>query len=121
MVRSVLKNVPEVEAKAMNVEVGRIGEPTFVLGEVTDLVHLEQARAQFERAQRNSDWLQAHWGDLLPQALGKFVAVSGQEAFIAETPEEAWAWAARVHPEDNGTLVEYVRPTQGPRIYANRG
>ena len=51
---------------------------------------------------------------------GKFVAVAGQEAFIADTPEEAWAWAAKTHPEDDGALIRHVRVGQGPRIYANR-
>jgi hypothetical protein len=48
-----------------------------------------QDRAQLERFKRNSDWLQSHWADLLPQARGKHLAVAGQEAFIADTPEEA--------------------------------
>jgi hypothetical protein len=46
--------------------------------------------------------------------------VAGQEAFIADTPEEAWAWARTNHPEDNGAFVQYVIPEKGPRIYANR-
>jgi hypothetical protein len=47
--------------------------------------------ARMERARRNSQWLQAHWADLLPRALGKYVAVAGEEAFIADSPEEGWA------------------------------
>jgi hypothetical protein len=39
----------------------------------------------------------------LPRALGKHLAVAGAEAFIADTPQEAWAMARR------------------PKIYANRG
>jgi hypothetical protein len=42
-----------------------------------------------------------------------------QEAFIAGTPEEAWAWAAKTHPEDDGALIRHVRVGPGPRIYAN--
>jgi hypothetical protein len=76
--------------------------------------------ARMDRARRNSQWLQAHWGDLLPQALGKYVAVVGEEGFIAGSPEEAWAWARRAHPEDNTATVQYVSPHQGPKIYANR-
>ncbi len=86
---------------------------------INDPVEVARCKAQDERGRRNSDWLQAHWADLLPQARGKFVAVAGQEAFIAGTPEEAWAWAARVHPEDNGALVRHVRVGQGPRLYGN--
>jgi hypothetical protein len=80
-----------------------------------------QDRAQLERFKRNSDWLQSHWADLLPQARGKHLAVAGQEAFIADTPEEAWALARAAHPEDDGVLSQYVFPNTWPRIYADRG
>lgn len=95
-------------------------EPTpLVIEEVTDPAEIARSRAQDERGRRNSDWLQAHWADLLPRARGKFVAVAGQEAFLADTAEEAWAWAKRVHPDDNGAMVRFVRSGRGPRIYAN--
>ena len=42
--------------------------------------------------------------------------MADQEAFIAGTAEEAWAWAAKVRPEDNGALVRFVRVGQGPRL-----
>jgi hypothetical protein len=45
------------------------------------------------------------------------LAVAGQEPFIADTPEEAWAWVDATHPEDDGAMVQYVRPEKGPRIY----
>ena len=44
-----------------------------------------------------------------------------QEAFIADTPEEAWAWIEKAHPEDNGAIVRYVRQAKGPRIYVGQG
>lgn len=93
-------------------------KPTFEV--VEDPVEAAAIKEQLDRAQRNSDWLQAHWDELLPQARGKFVIVAGQEAFVADTPKDAWDWAARVHPEDNGAIGQYVRPEKGPRIYANR-
>jgi hypothetical protein len=77
--------------------------------------------ARLERARRNSQWLQAHWADLLPQALGKHLAVAGEEAFIADTPQEAWAMAKQAHPEDDSATIMYVNPHRGPKIYANRG
>ncbi len=95
-------------------------EPVFQIEEVNDPAEVARCRAQDERARRNSDWLQFRWADLLPQARGKFGAVAGQEAFIADTPEEAWAWACNTHPEDDGAMVRHVRVGQGPRIYANR-
>jgi hypothetical protein len=97
-----------------------MNEPQFIIEHVTDPTETARIRARDERAKRNSDWLQAHWGDLLPQARGKFLAVAGQEAFLADTPEEAWAWAGAAHPEDDGAFVRYVSTRQGPRIYGNR-
>ncbi len=93
----------------------------LVITEVTDPTEVARFRQQDEQAQRNRAWLEAHWSALLPQARGRFLAVAGQEAFLGETPEEAWAQAQAVHPEDAGVLVQYVLPQQGPRSYANRG
>jgi hypothetical protein len=98
-----------------------MNEPQFIIEEVTDPVEIARHRAGMEQALRNSEWLQAHWADVLPQARGKFLAVAGQEAFIADTPREAWDWAEQKHPEDQGALVEYVIPEEGPRIYGNNG
>jgi hypothetical protein len=76
--------------------------------------------ARLERSRRNSAWLQAHWQDLLPRAYGKFVAVAGEEGFVADTSEGAWAWAHRAHPDDDTATVQYVRPPGGPQIYVNQ-
>jgi hypothetical protein len=93
--------------------------PPVTIEEVTDPVEAARINAQLDRARKNGEWLSAHWPDLLPQARGKFVAVAGQEAYIADTPEEAWTWAEKTHPEDDGAMVQYVRTQLGPRIYAN--
>ncbi len=97
-----------------------MAEPQFIIEEVTDPAEIARSKQQFDRHKRNTDWLQAHWGDLLPQARGKFLAVANQQAFLADTPEEAWAWTEHMHPEDDGAFVQYVRIDKGPRIYANR-
>ena len=94
-----------------------MSEPQFTIEYITDPAEIARSRAQDERAKRNMDWLAAHWGDLLPQARGKILAVAGQEAHLADTPEEAWAWARTAHPEDDGAFVSYVPTHQGPRIY----
>jgi hypothetical protein len=78
-------------------------------------------RVQDEQLRRNGAWLQAHWPELLPRARGKFLAVAGEQAFIADTPEEVWAQARGAHPDDRGTLVQYVRAERGPRLYATEG
>jgi hypothetical protein len=97
-----------------------MSEPQFTIEEVTDPAGIARLREQFERGKRNSDWLQAHWADVLPQARDKFLALAGQEAFIADTPEEARALARAAHPEDDGMFSLYVPPLGGPRIYASR-
>ncbi len=77
--------------------------------------------AREERSRRNRQWLQAHWAEVLPQALGKHLVVAEEEAFIADTPEEAWAMAKRAHPEDDSATIQYVNPFRGAKIYACRG
>jgi hypothetical protein len=92
----------------------------FVIEEVSDPDEIRRSRAQDARHHRNSAWVQAHWRDILPQTRGKFIAVAGQEAFIAATPAEAWASVETTHPEDHGAIVRYVRTQRGPRLYADR-
>jgi len=89
--------------------------------EISDPAEITRCRAQHERAQRNTQWLEAHWADLLPQARGKFLAVAGQEGFLADTAGAAWGWVGARHPDDDGAIVRYVRPQPGPRIYASIG
>jgi hypothetical protein len=96
------------------------GEPQVTMEEINDPVAIARCRSQDEHAKRNNHWLQAHWTMLLPQASGKFVAVAGQEAFIADTAGQAWRMARAAHPEDHGIISQYVFPGRGPRIYAYR-
>jgi hypothetical protein len=99
-----------------------MSESTLIVEEVTDPAHAARLRLQDERHRRNTEeWLQAHWPDLLPQARGNFLAVAEQETFIADTPEEAWAWIEKAHPGDNGAIVRYVRQEKGPRMYVGQG
>jgi hypothetical protein len=42
----------------------------------------------------------------LPQAYGKFVAVAGQEAFIADLPGEARKMAKAAHPDHDGVISQ---------------
>jgi hypothetical protein len=94
---------------------------TVKLGGPPTATEAEAIHKRQERARRNSQWVQIHWDQLLPQALGKYVAVAGEEAFIADTPQQAWAWAAEKHPQDDTATVQFVDPRQGPKIYAYRG
>ena len=87
---------------------------------VTDPVRIEECRLRHEQAVRNMDWLGSHWGDLLPAAIGKYVAVAGQEAFIGDDPCETCTRAMATHPKDMGVLLQYVSAHKGPRCYASR-
>jgi hypothetical protein len=93
----------------------------LIMEEVTDPSVVARNRAQYERARRNSDWLESHSAELLPQARGKHLVVAGQEGFIANTVEEAWAMARTAHPDDDGAIGQYVFPNTWPRIYARIG
>ena len=97
-----------------------MAEPACIIEEVRDPNAVARAYAQDARHRRNSEWLQTHWRDVLPQARGKFLAVAGQEPFIATTPAAARAWIDALHPEDDGALVQYIRLETGPRIYVDR-
>ena len=92
-----------------------------VLEEVTDPKDVARFRAQDKRHKRNLEWLAAHWAGLLPDARGKFVAVAGEEAFVADTPAAAWARAHAAHPEDDGAFCQYVPKEGGPRVYDSYG
>ncbi len=97
-----------------------MNESQIELQEITDPEEMARSRSQRASARRNSDWLQAHWQELLPAAAGKFLAVAGQKAYLADSPTEAWALARSAHPDDDGILCQYVRLDRGPRFYANR-
>jgi hypothetical protein len=96
-----------------------LGDP-LILEVIDDPAHSERRRVLAEAFRRNVNWLEAHWPDLLPQARGKHLAVAGEEAFIADSPEEALAWIEANHPEDIGSYVRYVILEKGPRIYSPR-
>lgn len=92
----------------------------LTIEEVTDPAEIAQAQEQDARMKLNSDWLQAHWPELVERARGRHIAVAGQEAYIADTPAEAWAMAMAAHPDNNGAMLQYVIKERGPRIYAYR-
>jgi hypothetical protein len=91
--------------------------PPLVMSIVTDPVELQKARQRRERAERNSAWLQAHVPDIYSQHRGKCICVAGEELFVADTPEEAFALARAAHPEDEGILTRYIYKEKVPRIY----
>ncbi|MFQ5667934.1 MAG: hypothetical protein ACE5I7_16085 [Candidatus Binatia bacterium] len=92
----------------------------IVMEEVTDPDEIAKARAQRERFDRNSAWLQTHAQEIYALHRGKCVCVAAEEAFVADTPEEAMALARAAHPEDDGSFVQYIPRERFARIYANR-
>lgn len=95
--------------------------PTVVMEEVTDPEELAKARAQDERFERNSAWLQAHISEVYSQYRGKCICIAGEELFVAETPQEVIDLASAAHPEDNGKLLRYIPREKVARVYAHRG
>ena len=90
-------------------------EPTITMTEVTDPEEIAQARAQWERYDRNWAWLEAHAKEVYTHR-GKFICIAGQELFVADTVEEVLAWARAAHPEDNGRFTLYIPETRAARI-----
>src|SRR5262249_52944137 len=80
----------------------------IIMEEVTDPEELAKARAQRERFDRNTAWLQTHAFEIYPRYRGKCICIAGQELFVADTPEEVLALAQAVHPEDDGLFLRYI-------------
>src|SRR5712692_6246616 len=89
----------------------------IVMEEVTDPVELAKARAQRQRFDRNSAWLQAHAHDVYATQRGKYICIAGEELFAADTLEQALALAKAAHPDDNGRFTRYIPREKPARIY----
>ncbi len=89
--------------------------------EMTDPDEIDEARKAQEAFDRNADWLQSHWQELLPGAYGKYLAVAGQQAFLADSGEESLMLAKAAYPHDRGVFMQYVIPTGTVTIYGIRG
>ena len=95
-------------------------ENTMTIEEITDPEEIAR-RCETRLAFRaNSNWLHSHWDMVLPQAIGKYVAVAGQEAFISDTWQEAERMALAAHPGEKGIYVRFVNPNKGMRFYGHR-
>src|SRR5262245_45330440 len=98
-----------------------MAEEKMIIEDVSDPQEKAAFYAGQARFELNRDWLESHWDDLLPQAAGRFVAVAGQQAHLADTVDSAWAWIDEHHPDDDGAFVRFVRKHRGPRFYATVG
>jgi hypothetical protein len=90
--------------------------PPLVMEEATDPEELARALAQRQRADRNVAWLQAHVQEMYSQYRGRFICVAGEELFVADTPEEAFALATAAHPDDDGRFLRYIPRRKVARI-----
>jgi hypothetical protein len=95
-------------------------EPKFTIEEIDDPAFNARIHAEGAQFKNNLHWLSSHWEDVLPQARGRYIAVAGQQPFIADDPVEAERLAAAAHPEDKGILVQYVYPSKEARLYGHR-
>lgn len=93
--------------------------PTIIMEEVTDPEELARARAQWDRCDRNTAWLQAHAAEIYPHYRGKCICIAGEELFVGDTPEEVLALSKAAHPEDDGFLLHYIPRKKVARIYAH--
>jgi hypothetical protein len=88
--------------------------------ELTDPREIEQCREQMASLRRNLDWLEAHAQAVYSQHRGRFIAIAGQELFVADSPTEALSLAQATHPEDGGAYARFIHKERLPRLYANR-
>ncbi len=91
----------------------------LVMEEITEPDELAKARAQRERFDRNSAWLQAHATEVYRDYRGKCICVAGEELFVADTSGQALALATAAHPEDDGSFLRYIPREKIDRIYAH--
>jgi len=98
----------------------QVENPPLTMSVVTDAAELESLRAQMVRLALNSAWLQARAAEVYSRHRGKYIAIAGQELFVADTVQAAMALAQAAHPTDDGVLTQYIPRRSGARIYAHR-
>lgn len=90
-----------------------------ILRWITDRERRAENLARGERFMRNVRWLFSHWEELAVRSLGQYVAVSGEEAFAADTHQDALRLSEQAHPEDDQPFVRFINSHQGPMIHAD--
>jgi|SRR5262252_214737 len=88
-----------------------------IMEEVNDPAELAQAQAQRERFDRNWVWFKAQATEVYERFRGQCVVIAGEEIFVADEPEAAWALAKAAHPEDDGGFIIYIPREKMARIY----
>ncbi len=95
-------------------------ENPIVMEIVTDPEEIAKAQAQDERFRRNFEWFNTRAAEIYRSCRGKCLCISGQELFVADTPEKVLASAKAAHPEDDGRFTRYIPKERLERIYANQ-
>lgn len=88
------------------------------IGEMTDPDAIRQFEERWERYSRNDAVFRQNMRTIYQEYRGKVVIVAGEELHVADTADEAWAWARQKHPDDDGLLVRSIPKERGWRIYA---
>ena len=75
----------------------------------------------FEQARRNLLWFEEHALalDVFDLYRGRYIAVSNEELFVGESPEEVERLARNKHPDDL-PHVRYIPQEKVSRIYAHQ-
>ena len=105
---------PEPATGLLNPVIEMVEEPELTSEE------LAAYRKRSEDHRRNWEWYQTHVLEF-GQHRGKHLCIAGQEAFVAETSQEAWAAARTAHPEDGGIFHFYVPERKAIRVDAYQG
>ena len=82
--------------------------PPVTMKVVTDPVEIAKARAQWEQSDRNFAWFRQHSKDIYERYRGKYICIAGAELFVADSALAAQALGKAAHPDDEGSLVEYI-------------
>lgn len=90
-----------------------------VLDSPTDSVEIAQFRARRAQYDRNWKWFQTQIVELGKTHFARYVCVAGEQAFFADSAEEAASLARTAHPEDFGRFVYYFPTHRLARIHAD--
>lgn len=94
-------------------------QPAIVIQEVTDPQEVAEAQARRTRFDRNETWLQAHAAEIYRRHRGRYICIAGEELFVGDTADGAYALGKTAHPEDDGSFVRYIPKEKLPRVYAD--
>lgn len=107
----VVRQLPEQVSKMLL-------SPTFQVEVADDPAEIAAAQQQREQFDRNSQWLQANIPEVYSRHRGQHICIAGQEAFAADTAQEALARAKAAHPDDHGWFTRYIPLEKLARVYA---